>query len=339
MDTRPLGDTGLNPSVIGFGLWTVSTTMWGISDDEFGKDLLNHAFNLGITFYDTADVYGDGKGETLLADALGAHRDEIVIATKFGYDFVNYPGVQAGQRERPHDWSPAFVRAACEASLKRLNTDRIDVYQMHNPRIEAMQSEDLISCLEDLKAEGKIRLYGAALGPALKPERQVDEGLYAVKERKMLVHIIMNMLEQQLSGPICPAASENGVPVLVRVPHASGVLEGAFDETIQFSPNDHRSFRVTTNEMRRAWLDDGIKKLEMLKFCCEDAGRTPAQMALQWVKSHSSIRGIFPNIYDHKQLEEFAATDTTRPFSQEELAKVAELYANDFYLHRETASV
>jgi aryl-alcohol dehydrogenase-like predicted oxidoreductase len=335
MQLRDLGETGLKVSAVGFGVWTVSTPMWGITDDAFGSSLLRHALDQGINFFDTADVYGDGKGETLLAAALGDRRDEIVIATKFGYDFYNYPGVQAGQRERPHDWSPAFVRSACEASLKRLDTDRIDLYQLHNPRMDALQNDDLFATLEALKAEGKIRSYGAALGPALKPDRQIEEGLYCVNERHAAVHIIFNMLEQQLGEAICPAARAHNVPVLVRVPHASGVLEGTYTEQTEFAPNDHRSHRVTTDEMRKKWLVDGIKKLELLRFATEEAGRTPGQMAIQWLLSEPAVASLFPNIYDHRQLEEFARATDTPAFTPAELRRVADLYRHDFYLDRE----
>lgn len=334
MEYRALGDTGMKVSAVGFGVWTVSTKMWGITEDAVGIRLLRRAFDLGINFYDTADVYGDGKGETLLADALAEHRDAIVIATKFGYDFYNYPGIQPGQKERPQDWTPAFVRRACEQSLQRLRTDRIDLYQLHNPRVSALQSEDLFATLEDLKAEGKIRSYGAALGPALKPERQVEEGLYCVKERRMAVQIIYNMLEQQLGDPICPAAAENQVPVFVRVPHASGILEGRYDEKTTFDTNDHRSFRLVNDQMRKEWLYDGLKKLEKLRFAAEPAGRTPAQMAIQWLLAQPAVVSILPNIYDHAQLEEFAQATNTPPFTQEELEKVADLYKNNFYLER-----
>ncbi len=339
MQYRAFDQTGLSPSVVGFGLWTVSTGMWGIHDDAFGISLLRDALDLGITFFDTADVYGDGKGETLLAEALGDRRDEIVIATKFGYDFKNYPGIQEGQRERPHNWTPEFVRAACEASLQRLNTDRIDFYQLHNPRMDALQMDDLFAELEALKSEGKILSYGAALGPALKPDRQVDEGLYCIQERKMGVHIIYNMLEQQLGAPLCPVAEKYDVPVIVRVPHASGVLEDSYTTETEFAPTDHRSHRVTTNEMRRKWLDDGIKKLDMLRFAAQQAGRTPGQMAIQFLLAQPSVKGVFPNIYDKKQMEEFAAAPSTPPFTQEELAEVHNLYIHYFHLHAEPAVV
>lgn len=332
MLNRVMHETGQTVSVVGFGVWTVSTTMWGIEDDAFGIELLRHAYEQGITLYDTADTYGDGKGETLLADALETHRDEIVIATKFGYDFYNTPGPQPGQREKPQNWSPEFVRHACEKSLRRLRTDHIDLYQMHNPRLDALQRDDLFAQLETLKAEGKIRAYGAALGPALKPDRQIEEGLYCINHRKAAVHIIYNMLEQQLGESLCPAARAKGVSVLVRVPHASGVLEGSYTEETQFGPNDHRNHRVSTNEMRKKWLIDGLKKLDLLRFAAEEAGRTPGQMAIQWLASEPSVTGIFPNIYDRRQLEELVRATDTKPFSLDELGQVEELYRTNFHL-------
>ena len=339
MEYRALGNTGKQVSVVGFGVWTVSTTMWGISDDAVGISLLHRAHELGINFYDTADVYGDGKGETLLTDALGTHRDEIAIATKFGYDWYGYPGIQPGQRERPHDWSPAFLRRACEESLKRLHTDRIDLYQLHNPRLDALQKDDLFAELEALKSEGKILMYGAALGPALKADRQVEEGLYCIRERRAAVQIIYNLLEQVLGEPLCPVAAEYGVPILVRVPHASGILEGTYTTETTFGENDHRSHRVTTDVMRKQWLLDGIKKLDKLRFAAEEAGRTPGQMAIQWLLAQPAMTGIFPNIYDAAQMEEFVKATDTPPISQNELAQMADLYAHNFYLEPENELV
>lgn len=337
MKYRILDNTDLRVSVVGFGVWTVSTSMWGITDDALSVRLLQFAYEQGYTFYDTADVYGDGKGETILADALSKHRDEIVIATKFGYDFYNTPGIQPGQRERPHDWSPEFVRKACEESLRRLHTDRIDLYQLHNPRLDALQTDDLFAELERLKAEGKIRSYGAALGPALKPDRQVDEGLYALQTRKMAVQIIYNLLEQVLGEALCPVAQTLNLPVLVRVPHASGILEGGYNEDTTFAPNDHRSHRLVNDAMRKQWLLDGIKKIEKLRFATDDAGRTLAQMAIQFLLSQKSVQGIFPNIYNEQQIVEFANAPDTPEMTPEELAKLADLYSNNFYLESEQA--
>ena len=270
MQYRNFGTTDLKASVVGFGVWTVSTRMWGVTDEAVRLRLLRRAFELGVTFYDTADVYGDGLGETILNEALGSHRAEMTIATKFGYDWYTAPGEQPGQRERPHDWSPAFVKRACEESLKRLNTDYIDLYQLHNCREDALQSDGLFEALEDLKAAGKIRHYGAALGPAI-DIRQAEEGATAFRTRHMTsVQIIFNLLEQMLGDDVFAAARETGGGVMCRVPHASGLLEGSYTADTEFAPGDHRNFRVSTNEKRKAWLDDGLrpKRSSSLTFSC-----------------------------------------------------------------------
>lgn len=338
MQFRALGDTGLNVSTVGFGVWTVSTPMWGITDDAIGLHLLRRALELGITFFDTADVYGDGKGETLLADALEGRRDEIRIATKFGYDFYGHPGLQPGQRERPHDWSPKFVRYACDQSLKRLRTDRIDLYQLHNPRMDALQNDELFETLEALKSEGKILSYGAALGPALKPDRQIDEGIYGAGERKMAVHIIYNLLEQQLGEKICPVAEKTDAPVLVRVPHASDLLLGWIKEDTQFAPDDHRRHRQTNDAMQKQWQIDGPKKVEKLKFLTEGKGRTLGQMAIQFLLSEPSVKSVFPNIYDERLMEELAAAPDTPAMTAEELRRIDDLYRHNFYLETDAVA-
>ena len=332
MKYRNFGTTDLRASVVGFGVWTVSTRMWGVTDETVRLRLLRRAFELGVTFYDTADVYGDGLGETILVEALGAHRDEMTIATKFGYDWYTAPGEQPGQRERPHDWSPAYIKRACEESLKRLGTDRIDLYQLHNPRLDALASDDLFAALEALKAEGKIRHYGAALGPAI-DIRQAEEGATAFRTRKMAsVQIIYNLLEQMLGHDIFEAAQAAGGGVMCRVPHASGLLEGSYTHETEFAPGDHRNFRVSTNEKRKAWLEDGLQKVEQLDFLTHGTGRTLAQAALQWLWSEPLLATALPNVYDEKQLEEFCAAPDTPALTGEELAKVQELYAQNFRL-------
>lgn len=332
MQYRNFGNTDLKVSVVGFGVWTVSTRMWGVIDETLRRRLLTRAYELGVTFYDTADVYGDGLGETILADTLGAHRDEMTLATKFGYDWYTAPGEQPGQRERPHDWSPAFVKRACEESLKRLGTDRIDLYQMHNPRLEAIQSDDLFAALEELKAEGKIRHYGVALGPAL-DVRQAEEGAVAFRTRNVAsVQIIFSLLEQVLAGDVLAAARETGGGVMCRIPHASGLLEGSYTTETEFAPGDHRNFRVATSEKRKTWLEDGLKKVEQLDFLTQGTGRTLGQAALQWLWSEPLLATALPNIYDEKQLEEFCAAPDTPALTPEELTQVQELYAGNFGL-------
>lgn len=332
MKYRPVLGLPCAVSEVGFGVWTISTTMWGVNADDFdtGIRLLRRARDLGINFFDTADVYGDGKGETILARAFeGANRHEYVIATKCGYDFYNHPGVQPGQRERPHNWSSSYIRHACEQSLQRLRTDYIDFYQLHNPRIDTIRNDEVFSTLEALRREGKILSYGAALGPAIH-ERQIEEARVLITERQAAPQIIYNMLEQMIGEPIFPLARAQGVPVFTRVPHCSGLLEGKYTEQTTFDANDHRFFRVKDDATRKAWLVDGLKKVEQLQFLT--ASRTLAQAAIQFILSEPAVGSVLPNIYNEAQLREFAAAPDTPPLSGEELQKVQDLYRHNFGL-------
>jgi len=326
MKYRQLGSTGISVSAVGFGVWTVSTGWWDTGDEDAGVRLLRRAYDAGITLFDTADTYGNGKGETMLARALKDVRDEIVIATKFGYDFYHHGGERRGQQELPQDFSPAFVRFALEESLKRLETDYIDLYQMHNPRLWAVDSDELFATLEQLKREGKVRAYGVALGPAIGWR---DEGLAAMEKRDIGgLQTIYNLLEQDPGRAFFPLAREREVGVLVRVPHSSGLLEGKYTAETTFAPSDHRSHRP------REWLTEGLKKLERLDFLTED-GRTIGQAAIQFVLAEQSVASVLPNIYDADQLQEFAAAADTPALTAEELARIGELYEHNFYLEAE----
>src|SRR4249920_866447 len=203
--TRTFGTSGIPASEVGFGLWTVSTGWWGEHSDQSAVALLREAYDLGITFFDTADTYGEGRGETLLAQALGDVRDDITIATKFGYDIYS-PWERKGHVERPHDWSPSFIRYALEQSLARLGTDHIDIYQLHNPRMDAIRSDAVFEVLEEARDAGKIRAYGVALGPAIGWR---DEGLEAFRTRALgAAQIIHNLLEQDPGRELIEAARE-----------------------------------------------------------------------------------------------------------------------------------
>lgn len=326
MQYRKIAGGDIEVSTVGFGVWTISTTWWGITDDKLGRDLLRRAYDLGITFIDTADTYGNGKGESMVADALRDVRKKIVIATKFGYDFYKHGGERDGHKELPHDFSPKFVRYALEQSLQRLRTDYIDIYQLHNPRMTAIESDELFATLEDMKAEGKIRHYGPALGPAIGWE---EEGLAAVRTRNIeVMQIIHNMFEQDPGRSLIAAAEKKGVSVFTRVPHSSGLLEGKYTKDTTFSPSDHRSHRP------REWLTEGLKKLESVSFLTEGTGRTIGQAAIQWILASPACVSVLPNIYNHEQLEEFAAAPDTPELTEGELARIAELYEQNFGVER-----
>ncbi|MEF2279273.1 aldo/keto reductase [Deinococcus sp. YIM 134068] len=329
MEYRKLLGTDLTVSAVGFGVWTVGTTWWGVKDEDMAVRLLRRAYDLGVTFFDNADTYASGRAEEIQRRALGDVRDRIVIGTKFGYDIYNHPD-RPGQQERPHDWTPAYLRRALEGSLKRLGTDRIDYYQLHNCRLDAIRNDDLWAELDQLKSEGLIRAYGTALGPALN-ERQIEEGIASVRERRAPTQIIYNLLEQVLGEQILPVAEQEGVGVMARVPHASGLLEGYMTLDTEFEPGDHRNWRMTTNARRKAWMEDGLKKVEQLNERFLD-GRTIGQLALQFALRSPAMASILPNIYDEKGLEEYAATFAAAPLTDAEYDEIQALYRDNFGL-------
>lgn len=282
------------------------------------------ARDLGVTLFDAADTYGNGRSEELLKKAFSsAERDGIVIATKVGYNFTEHGEERRGQREIPQDFRPSAIRKATEAALSRLGTDRIDVLQLHNIRMEQVQDDDLWACLEDLRSEGKIHLYGAALGPAI---GWLAEGVLAIRRRQpsVLQHIY-NFLEQHPGETIQQAAAAMAAKTrfFIRVPHSSGMLEGRYTEETVFPPNDHRNHRP------RTWLINGVRKVEQLRFL-ERNHRTMAQATILWLLRNEQVASVLPNIYNLEQLQEFAAASDALPLTQEELMRMEKLYTSNF---------
>jgi aryl-alcohol dehydrogenase-like predicted oxidoreductase len=328
MKYRRLGDTDIRISEVGFGVWTVSTGWWGEVDDERSVRLLRLAHDRGINYFDTADTYGSGKGETLLADAFGHIRDDVVISTKIGYDFYTHTQ-RRGQQERPQDWSEDFIRFALEQSLKRLGTDYVDFLQLHNTKMDAIENDALFSLLEEFRKEGKIRTYGIALGPKI---GWLEEGIKAMRERNVSgVQMIYNLLEQDPGRGLIEAARETDTSLFVRVPHSSGMLEGKYTKDTTFGKNDHRRHRP------KEWLLDGLKKVEQLGFLTQSGERTLGQAALKFVLASPEVISTLPNIYDEEQLEEFATTPETPDLTDEELSHIEELYENNFGLKKPPA--
>lgn len=327
MKYRTLPGSPLKISEVGFGLWTLSTGWWGNYTDEEAVRLMRLGADLGITLFDAADTYGNGRSEELIAKAFTSQgeRDRIVIATKVGYDFINHGNERRGQREIPQNFCPEAIRQATEAALKRLQTDHIDVLQLHNIRLEQVDADDLWSTLEDLRSEGKIKHSGVALGPAI---GWLGEGGMAITKRnvEMLQHIY-NMLEQWPGATLQKIAEESNAKTMffIRVPHSSGMLEGKYTEETVFPPNDHRSHRP------KSWLRNGVKKVEQLRFL-ENENRTLGQAAIQWLLHDPRVATVLPNIYNEEQLREFAGAPSTAPLTEEEMKQVATLVENHFGL-------
>jgi aryl-alcohol dehydrogenase-like predicted oxidoreductase len=325
METRTFGSTDLQTSAIGFGTWALGSDWWGEHEDP--DRLVAAALALGITFFDTADTYGQGLNEEIVGAALkraGAERDKIQIATKFGY-VLDSERQGHPEGERPHDWDPTRTRRALEASLKRLQTDYVDLYQLHNPRMDAIEADDLFACLEELKAAGKIRHYGVALGPKIGWR---DEGVHALETRSISsLQTVYNLLEQEPGSEFLELADRRGdAGIIARVPTSSGLLEGHLTLESQFTGNDHRRHRP------RQWLVDGLEKVGRLGFLTRDGERTLTQAAMRFILAQPGIACVVHTVNTVAQLEEWAGTTDTPMLSEDELARVAELYGSNFGL-------
>jgi aryl-alcohol dehydrogenase-like predicted oxidoreductase len=311
--------SGVEVSEVGFGNWTVTTGWWGDYTEDEALALHRAAFDAGITFFDTSNAYREGYGEEVLGKALADVRDQVVIATKFGYD-LDATDSRRGQQERPHRTDIPSVRADLDASLKRLGVDTIDVWQLHNPRMAHLDDDDLFAFLEEAKAAGKIRSYGIALGPKI---GWLDEGVHGMRNRPVdILHMIYNLLEQDPGRELLRVANEADTKTIVRVPHSSGMLEGNLTADHVFPKDDHRRHRP------RSWLVEGVQKVATLDFLTDDM--TLGQAALKWLLADPGVATTLPNIYGKTQLDEFASAPAQRNLTDEELQRVAALYADNF---------
>jgi aryl-alcohol dehydrogenase-like predicted oxidoreductase len=322
MRYRRLGNSELVVSEVGFGTWTIASDWWGTVDEP--DAIIAAAFDAGITFIDTAPVYGkEGLGETMLAPLLAAHRDEIVLTTKCGYDITaerKFPG----QSERPHDWRPESIRHQCEDSLRRLGTDHIDLYQLHNPRIEPIVDDDLWAELERLRADGKVRELGVALGPAI---GWVEEGNRSIDERPIVsLQTVFNVLEQEpgLTFAKRPRVDSGDVSLISRVPHASDTLSGKLTKDSVLDPGDHRAHRNRDNML------DNFEKADTLAFLwAPETGRTIGQAAMAGILANPAFATVFPTVVSAAEVTEYASA-ADLPLTDDERRELDERFARNF---------
>jgi aryl-alcohol dehydrogenase-like predicted oxidoreductase len=321
MRYRRFGNTELEVSEVGFGAWTIATDWWGKVDDKAG--LVHAALDAGVTFFDTAPVYGDdGFGERIVAELVGK-RDDVVITTKCGYD-LDAPRIAPGHSERPQDWRPEAVRTQLEASLRRLERDHIDLYQLHNVRMEPVLADDLWDELERFRVEGKVREVGVALGPAI---GWADEGLHALRERPIVsLQTVFNLLEQEPGRTFAAEAAVTAgrVGLIARVPHASDVLSGKVTRDTRFEGDDHRAHRKREN------LLDLLDKADTLGFLHGgETGRTIGQAAVAGILAFDGFTTVLPTCVTADEVREYAAA-AEMPFTGEEKSKLDELWGRNF---------
>ena len=324
MKYRKLGKSGISVSEIGFGAWTIGMDWWKkkIDDDEAIR-MLKKAYDLGINFYETADVYGKGKSERLLAQAFkDVHNDDIIYSTKWGYDIYN--AEQIGHNELPQKHNPEFLHHALQQSMNRLHVDHIDVYSLHNPKMTAILDDQLFESLDSLVKAGKIRSHGVALGPAIGWE---EEGLIALQKRNITcLQTVYNILEQDPARSFFDQARLNEVGLLVRVPDASGVLTGKVNEKTVFDKNDHRNTR------KRDWILQAIRKVEKLKPLSDSNGWDITQLAIKFILSQKVVSVVLPTVVDMEEIEMFTQMSDGKYLTDSELSQITDLYNNSFFV-------
>lgn len=326
MKFRTFPGTGVRVSEVGFGLWTLSTGWWGDVTDDDAVAMLRRAHDdHGVTFFDAADAYGNGRSERQLATAFKGRRADVVYGTKIGYDIYDEEAGRArrGQSELPQRFEPEFMRMAVGRCLERLDTDYLDVLQLHNIKMEHVRTPEIWATLRELVREGKIRAWGAAFGPAI---GWLYEAVELVEREPDIntIQMIWNIIEQHPGTAMLDAARRHAPDCVfnVRVTHASGMLEGKYTEDTVFAENDHRRHRP------RSWLINGIQKIRTLDFLTTQM--TLGQASLKWLLEEPRIVTTLPNIYDDEQLAEFAATSDLPELTQELMERVAALNKTNF---------
>ncbi|MFI5378525.1 MAG: aldo/keto reductase [Tepidisphaerales bacterium] len=319
---RKLGDTNLEVSAISLGCWFCGVDWWGHYTDEQGVRLMKYAHDLGVTFLDNGDAYGNGRAETVLARFLKTvPRDSVEIGGKFGYDFYSDPGEPGSHRERRQDFSPEFLHIALEKSLARLGVDCIDLYMAHNIKLPQYR-DDLFAELEKVKAQGKIRVWGVSLGPAIGWR---EEGIGAIMDhRAKAVQTVFNLFEQSPGREFCETAHAYKAGVLARVHDNSAILKDTVRIDTAIGKDDHRKFRDQN------WKVFGLKKLEKIRPLCAKYGMTPHQFACKWLLQQTALTSITATLLNEHEIKEAVESVRKPDITHEDIEWLAAEYENDF---------
>ena len=293
MKTRVLGKTGLIVSEIGFGGWQAGGRFsiggvpigWAGTSDEETLASIRRARELGTNFFDTSDIYGQGRSESLLGLALAKHRRDVVISTKVGF-------VRSSRDSIERDYSRKHIFHAIDRSLHRLRTDYLDLYQLHNPPMEVLRREDAQEALDRLQTDGKIRFWGISVATPAEGLEVVERGW------GYTIQVLYNILNQSAAAELLPKAKEKRYGVIARVPLASGLLSGRYHPGTRFPPDDVRQNFLTPRRLEEAleWVDEA-------KAIVGSSSNTLIQAALRFVLANDAVSTTVPGARNPHQVE------------------------------------
>lgn len=315
MEYRVFGKTGWDVSEIGFGAWAIGGS-WGEVSERDAREALHSAIDLGVNFIDTADVYGDGRSERIIADVLKERSECVYVATK------------AGRRLNPHEaggYNRENLAAFVDRSLKNLGVEALDLLQLHCPPTEVYYKPEVFEVLDDLVTQGKVLFYGVSV-------EKVEEAIKALEFPNVCsVQIIFNIFRQRPAKLFFRLAQKREVAILPRVPLASGLLTGKMSAGSSFSQDDHRQF----NRHGEAFdvgetfsgvdFQTGLAAVERLRPLVPE-GMTMAQFALKWILTFDSVSCVIPGAKNRVQAEENAASSVMPPIDPEAMAEIHSIY-------------
>lgn len=311
MEYRILGRTGLRVSAIGLGTMA-HAGHFGPMKDEESLSAIDAALELGVNFIDTSDAYGAGYSETLLGKALKGRRDKVILATKGG-------NIMVGPNRGKTDFSAAYIDRVMDESLKRLETDYVDLYQLHDPNVEVIERGEVWELLEQRKKEGKIRYYGVSIN-------KMEEGVAAVNGRRSdTVQAEYNMLVQEPAQELFPLAQKANIGLIARAPLRRSLLTGKLTLADQkrFQGEDVRARNFPGDLFAKE-----LRKVEQLRFL-EGPGRSLAQAAIAFCLAHQAVSVVIPGARHAQQMRENAVAADLK-LSSEELQKITELWRGGF---------
>ena len=316
MQTKPFGRTGRSVAEIGFGTWAIGAD-WGTVDDTEGVRALHAALDLGVDFIDTADVYGDGRSERMIAEVLATRRgDRPYVATKVGRRLPT---------QSADGYTAANLAAWVERSLTNLNVDTLDLVQLHCPPTDLYYHAEVFGFLDDLVTQGKIRNYGVSV-------ERVEEALKAIEYPGVVsVQIIYNIFRQRPAELFFREAARRQVAVIVRVPMASGLLTGKFGPDSRFEASDHRHFNRegaafdVGETFAGVPYDTGLAAVEAIRPMVPP-GMTMAQLALRWVLMDPAVSVVIPGAKTVPQATANTAAADFPSLSDDAMAALTALY-------------